>query len=159
MAELSSFGRHNGSFNSWTCPLLSQVAFCRPVCKYQSRAISFILCPFVFRLPQRFIIFTKGIAWCLWVRSAWLSGFSCLLVSLGLFAFFLLSLTLLRREVNLYLYYSSFNFFLIEFDVSLLTVLAFLRDSMSFTVYCQLVVYHCWSRLHRRYSVCVRVVG
>jgi hypothetical protein len=41
--------------------------------------------------------------------------------------------------------------------VSFTTVLAFPRDSMSFTVHCQLVVYHCrW--LHSRHGVWVRVV-
>jgi hypothetical protein len=34
-----------------------------------------------------------------------------------------------------------------------------IRDSMSFIVHCQLVVYHCCSWLHRRHGVRVRVVG
>jgi hypothetical protein len=50
-------------------------------------------------------------------------------------------------------YCSSFNFFLIKFDVGFTTVLAFPRDSMSFTVHCQLVVYHCRSWIHRRHGV------
>jgi hypothetical protein len=32
-------------------------------------------------------------------------------------------------------------------------------DLMTFIVYCQLVVYHCWTWLHRRQGVWVRVVG
>jgi hypothetical protein len=53
----------------------------------------------------------------------------------------------------------TFNFLLIKFDVSFTTILAFPRDSMSFTVHCQLVVYHCRSWPHRRHGVWVRVVG
>jgi hypothetical protein len=49
----------------------------------------------------------------------------------------------------------SFNFFLIKFDVIFTTVLAFPRDSMSFTVHCHLV-YHCRSWLHSRQGVWVR---
>jgi hypothetical protein len=37
--------------------------------------------------------------------------------------------------------------------VSLITVLAFHRDSMNFTVNCQLVVYYVESLLHRRYGL------
>jgi hypothetical protein len=33
---------------------------------------------------------------------------------------------------------------------------SFQRDSISFIVHCQLVVYHCWSWLHRRHSVWVK---
>jgi hypothetical protein len=51
----------------------------------------------------------------------------------------------------------SFNFFLIHFAVSSLTVLAFPQDSMSFIVHCQLVVHHCRSA-YRRHGVWVKVV-
>jgi hypothetical protein len=63
------------------------------------------------------------------------------------------------REVT-FLYYvmiimikTPFHFFLIQFDVRFMTVLAYTRsDSMSFTVHC-LVVYH------RRHRVWVREMG
>jgi hypothetical protein len=57
---------------------------------------------------------------------------------------------------NIFIKYSSGNIFLIKFDVSFITVLAFPLDSVSFTVHCQLVIYHSlW--LQRKHGVWVRV--
>jgi hypothetical protein len=79
-------------------------------------------------------------------------------VSLGLFALFFFTAThFVTKGSELFINLSVLINF-IKCDVSFLPVLAFPRDSTSFTVHCQSVVYHCRSWLVRRHGVWVRVV-